>query len=114
MTKLNNARLTVMGKYRAVYDIELVDEKKEIWKGKPYIEPTQRETPSAMKATKHGFTFFSRHFDPANEWDVFYPEIEIVDETIIGIPFLLVPSEKLLFGYDPPTSEGIIIPTLNV
>ena len=110
MTKLNDARLTVLGKYRAVYDIECVDEEKNIWKGKAYIEPTDRKTPAAMLATKHGFCFFSRHFDPNNEWDVFYPEIEFKDESIIGVKFLLVPSEKLLFGYDPPPEQGILLP----
>lgn len=105
MNKPNNACVFVTSKYRAVYDVEEVDEKQKIWKGKPVPLPLRESKgkPSFMTAPDRSLLFFSRMYHEENDWDRFYPEIEITDTEIAGVPFLLVPIEKVLFGYEPPT-----------
>lgn len=105
MTKPNNACVFVTSKYRAVYDIEEVDAKQKIWKGKPLPLPIDegKGRPAMLMAPARSWTFFSRMYHKENDWDRFYPEIEFEDEEIAGVPFLLVPIEKVLFGYEPPT-----------
>ena len=111
MTEPNNACIFTLGTYRAVYDIKEVDAAQKIWKGKPLPIPIDegKGKPSLMKAPARSWLFFSRVYHKDNEWDRFYPEIEIDECTIAGVPFLLVPKEKQLFGYEPPT-DGIVLP----
>ncbi len=113
--KPNNACVFVTGKYRAIYAIKCVDEKRKIWKGKPLPLPIKQKKgpPSLVHAPEHAWTFFSRLYHAENDWDQYYPEFEIVDEEIAGIPFLLIPIEKILFGYEPPT-DTILFPGQEV
>ncbi len=98
----NNAQILMLSIYRPIYDIEVVDEKQNIWKGVPVSF-------QGMK-TKNAFVFFSRLYQPEiNDYDRIYPEIEMTDLDIIGIPFFLIPNEKLLFGYEPKT-DSIVLP----
>ena len=105
MNKPNNACVFVSNKYRAVYAIEEVDAERKIWRGKPLPMPIKVEGkhPSFLTPPEHAWTYFSRNYNPDNDWDRYYPEFEITDEAIAGVPFLLVPIEKYLFGYEPPT-----------
>lgn len=107
--KLNDARYTSLGSYRALYDIRAVDEEKKIWKGRPIIDFSMQKMPGVQKASETAWVFFSREYDDRNDWDRLYHEIEIDDEEILGQPFILVPKEKILFAYDPPP-VGIILP----
>ena len=111
MSKPNNACVFVTGKYRAIYAIEEVDAERKIWKGKPLPLPIKQKSgpPSLTTPPPNSWTFFSRLYHEENDWDRYYPEHEIVDESIAGVSFLLVPVEKILFGYEPPT-DGIFLP----
>jgi len=111
MSNLNNACVFVTSKYRAVYDIEEVNAEQKIWKGKPVPLPIKQEgkRPSMLAPPGNSWTFFSRMYHDENDWDRFYPEIGFKDEDIAGVPFLLIPIEKVLFGYEPPT-DGIVLP----
>ena len=106
--ELNNARIYILANYRLIYDYHPVDEARGVWKGRIVIDATQSKMPGAKQA-ESSWVFFSRHYDDNFEWDQAYPEIEMCNKDIIGQQFLLVPKEKLLFAYDPPT-EGIILP----
>jgi hypothetical protein len=55
--------------------------------------------------------YFSRVYNPANEIDRMLCEYEITEATVLGFPFLLIPKEKVLFLYDPPTF--ILKPAMN-
>jgi hypothetical protein len=107
--KLNNARMYTTGSYRGVYDVKCVDEERKIWKGRPIVDARIAEMPQMKGQVDTGWVFFSREYDDRNDWDRLYHEIEFEDESILGQKFLLIPKEKMLFGYDPPT-EGIILP----
>jgi len=43
MSELNNARIQTLGAYIAIYDIECVDTKQQIYRGKRVVEPEQRD-----------------------------------------------------------------------
>lgn len=104
MSKLNNARIACFGKV-AVYDYELVDEKQQIWKGKVVIDDN-----SAFQGKTE--MFFSRRYDPASDMDKMLEEYEITDEELMGVKFLMVPKEKLLFIFSPSTS--IVLPPRGI
>lgn len=110
MTKpiLNNAVLQTFATYRAVYDVSCVDEKQKIWKGRPVVGASMSVMPGGGDAVEHGWIYFSRIYSDTNDWDKVYPEFEFNGD-LIGSPFLLIPKEKILFGYNPPT-EGILLP----
>ena len=107
--ELNNACIFTLGSYKAVYDVECVDEEQKIWKGKPLPLPVKRAKgpPSLVDAPANSWLFFSRMYHDTNDWDMYYPEIEIKDPKIAGVPFLLIPKEKHLFGYEPPTTIAL-------
>jgi hypothetical protein len=115
MSKPNNACVFVTNKYRALYDIEVVDEERKIWKGKPLPLPIKQKTgPAVMQtAPANSWTFFSRMYHETNDWDQYYVEFEIVDASIAGVKFFLIPIEKILFGYEPPT-DGIVLPGQSI
>ncbi len=98
MTELNNA--TIQGiNYIAIYDYKIVDAEQKIWRGKLVHAPA----PVSDEAS----VFFSRKYDrEKSDIDRMLDEYEIKDTTLIGAKFLLVPREKLLFGYTP---ESIIV-----
>jgi len=108
---LNQARMQSFGAYRAFYDIQPVDEEKKIWRGRPIIEASvQQKFGGTPEALQTGWVFFTREYDDRNDWDRLYHEFWFEDARILGQPFLLVPKEKLLFGYNPPPKGGIVLP----
>lgn len=105
---MNNARLRCLGAFLPVHSIEVVDAKQKIWKGVPIMQFGQRDEPAP-------FVFFSREYLPdINDFDKVYHEFEIKSETVLGEGFWLIPKEKLLFAYEPPTGEGILLPPAKV
>jgi len=112
---LNASRIFSFGTYKPLYDIQCIDEERKIWKGRPIVEPLDKKVPAAMvEKMRQSWIFFHRNYDDRNDWDKFYREHEIVDESIAGQKVLLVPKEKLLFAYEPPPGSGIIIPMAGV
>jgi len=109
MPKLNNARMNTLGGYKALYDIEVVDEKQKLWRGKPMVEEKMKR-PGMPAPPEHVWIFFSRDYEiqtgdqKINDWDLLYHEYMIDDETLMGVSFLLVPKEKLLFGFEPEST----------
>ncbi len=105
MEPQNNARIKCTNLYFAVTNLECVDEKNDTWKGERVIEPG---TPSDILLD----VFFYRTYDKDNAVDMMLHEHEITDTSIIGFKFWLIPKEKMLFGYDRPTS--IIKPNIKL
>jgi len=96
--QLNNARIKCFGSGVPVYNWTCVDNDRSIWKGTRIIEPG---TPSDAFET----VYFSRLYDLDNsDLDRMIHEYEFIDTDILGVPFLVVPKEKLIFGYDAPSS----------
>jgi hypothetical protein len=105
----NNARILCGRDNFAVTDLERVGGTiqppfedgpavKEIWKGKRIFEP---DTPQNEVET----VYFSRCYSRDNEVDkMLHGEVHITDKDVIGYEFWLMPKEKILFGYDPPSS----------
>ena len=109
--KLNNARLQSFGGYFAIYDVQLVDEKQNIYKGRPVMGPISKTTlPSNI--IEADWVFFIDEYDDRNDWDRLYHQLSF-DDNLLGQPFVLVPKEKLLFKYSPPT-EGIVLPPVGM
>lgn len=99
--KRNNARMIIQNRHIPVTNIEVYDLKKEIYTG-DVVKQT-------MEYEQMGFhiVFFSRHYDPENEYDKILKEYDFeADDTLLGIPFTLIPQQKILFIFDPPT-KGI-------
>ena len=95
-SKLNSADARFTNHF-AFIEIEVVDEKIGLWKGKPIMPSGPEE---AFK-----FGFFSRKYDRKNsDIDRMLEEFWVEDESILGVKFLLVPREKVLFAYNPPSS----------
>jgi len=112
--ELSNARVYSFGAYRLLYDIQCVDEAKQVWRGRPVFEPQMTKLPGFnQKAFDASWIFFSRRYDSKNDWDRLYCEIEMGAEWI-GQPFVLVPKEKLLFAYEPAPTGGIVLPPINI
>ncbi len=105
---LNAARLFSFGAYRPLYDIKPVDEEKKLWKGRPVIEPSMKKMPGAQQI-ESSWVYFTRDYDDRNDWDRLYHEHEFEDENIIGQKFILIPKEKLLFAYEPPPSNILLV-----
>ena len=100
--KRNAAQIVPMGGLVPIMDYELYNEELQIWKGKLCIPPGSG-APETI--------YFSRKYQPEiNELDQIFVEIEIEDTDILGVPFIMVPKEKFLFGYFRAPGEGIIIP----
>ena len=91
--RLNNAEIACFGKV-AIYDYEVHDEEKDIWNGKVLPDRHSTIPPSTI-------VYFSRKYDKESDIDRMLHEQEILDDKIIGVPFLLVPKEKVLFIHQP-------------
>ncbi len=99
---LSNARLQTFGGYIPIYDYVCYNAELKIWRGKPLPQPGQREEQMPT-------LFFSRKYQPdINDMDVVFCEYEFKDKSLVGERFLLVPKEKLLFGYTD--SSTIVLP----
>ena len=104
MTTLNNAQIQCLNG-TAVYDYELVDAEQKIWKGKVICGGRGVEQGSTI--------YFSRHYDRKNsDLDKMIYEYEIENESLIGADFLIIPREKLMFLYTPPST--IVIPNVKL
>ena len=102
----NQAQIVPMGSNVPIIEYELYNKELQIWKGKLAIPPGSG-APDII--------YFSRKYQPdINELDQIFVEIEIEDTELLGVPFILVPKEKFLFGYFNAPGEGIIIPTKPV
>jgi hypothetical protein len=96
----NNATIIPMGGSLPIMDYTLYNEEHKIWRG-TLVVPQKNAAP---------IIYFSRKYQPeVNELDQIFVEIEITDPELLGVPFILVPKEKLMFGYD----KGSSILTLN-
>jgi len=106
--ELNAARAIMLGHYRAIYNIECVDKTQKIWRGEP-VPSIDKRTPDDR------YIYFSRAHDKSkNDLDAIFPELHFDDTSILGVKFLLVAAEKLLFGYEPPPKAGILVPKIGV
>lgn len=106
----NNATIFPMGGCIPICETELyledLDRSICIWKGKLVIPPGKSGAPDVV--------FFSRLYQPEiNELDKLFVEIEIKTTDLIGIPFILVPKEKMMFGYFAG-SDTILIPQKKI
>ena len=103
----DQARLKCYSEYTPIKDVEVVDAKQKIFKGKRIVEP--RTNPDEML-----IIYFRRPDtkDPAKltEIERMWPEVHIHDCSIMGFEFDLIPKVRLLFGYDPPSSSIIKAP----
>jgi len=94
MSKLNNARIQTLGAYIAIYDIECVDTKQQIYRGKRVVEPEQRDQ-------VWPWYYFHRNYLPEiNDFDKIYKEVKLPKE-MFDVEVVLIPKEKLLFGFMP-------------
>ena len=101
----NNAQLVPMGGVVPITDYKVYNEELQIWKGKLVIQPGSG-APEVI--------YFSRKYQPEiNELDQIFVEIEILDTELLGVPFILVPKEKFLFGYFKG-SDTIVIPNKKI
>lgn len=99
--KRNNGRMIIMQGHIPVTDIEIYDLKKEIYTG--YVVKNTLE----YEQMKFHIVFFSRRYEPDNEYDKILNEYDFdADDNVFGIPFTLIPKQKILFIFDPPT-KGI-------
>lgn len=96
----NNSQLKLFAGFFPVVDWEVYDVDKEIWKAKP-LPGTEQDT-----ALGDVEIYFSRLYQPdINDADKLFVEVEL-PEGLFGLPALLVPIGKLLFGR---TADSIIL-----
>lgn len=105
--ELNASRVIMLGHYKAVYDIECADKKQGIWRGIPVPDIRDRKE-------KEKVIYFSRKYDTVNnDMDKILPELSFITSStkdILGVDFWLIPNDKILFGWEPPPKDGIILP----
>ena len=110
MEPSNDARLRASSLYAPICNytkVKTKDKKRNIWKGCRVIEPGSPKDQVLI-------IYFSREYHP-NDYlnDKILTEIEFNGEEIIGFPFMLIPKEKILFSYDPP-SALIVKPAIRL
>ena len=101
MQPTNNARIKCISVYFAVHDYALIDKGQGIWRGNRVIEVG---TPADA--------FTSIYFTRESRPDDVLQEYEFESTKLIGFPFLLVPKDRMLFGYDEPSN--ILKPDINL
>ena len=102
----NNAQLCCINRV-AIQDFEVVDEAEGIWRGLVVFD---KSTPKNLLGDE---IFFSRRYNyERSDMDRMLEEYLVEDESLIGVKFLLVPREKLLFSYSKPTS--IVVPNVKL
>jgi hypothetical protein len=97
MTKTTKTEgvLFPMGGYVPIRDVTTVDEEQQIARGKIVDHPD--------KKIEVSYVYFSRQYLPeANELDQILTEKVFKAGVITDYELLLVPKEKLLFGWIPP------------
>ena len=102
---VSDARLKCFSDYTPIRDIEIVDTKQGIWKGKRVVEPGTNPdvmTVIYFRRTK-GVGPITKPTEPT-ELELMWPELHIKDCSIMGYEFYLIPKIKMIFGYDPASS----------
>jgi len=112
--EFNNARIQMLGGYTAVYDIEQVTGCEDLFRARP-LNPKNMLAPKGMNMTgEEDFNleiFFTRSSNPDKvDLDYVYREVHVVDTTILGRDFWLIPKHKCVFCYEEKTGFGIIKP----
>lgn len=100
----NNARIKCTA-WVPVKNVEVVDVKQRIFVGERVIE-------LATMPNDLTTIYFYRvgNDDELGELDRLYPEFHFKSSKILGFEFWLVPKQRMLFLYDPPTSNIIKAP----
>ncbi len=109
---MSDARLKCFSDYTPVRDVEVVDAKQRIFKGKRVIEEGTPDNVMTViyfrRSDKRDPQRTSTH--PMTEIETMWPELHFHDHTILGYEFYLIPKVKMLFGYDPPSSTILKAP----
>jgi len=106
---LNGAALIGVGNFRPLYEIEPVDEERKIWRGRPIPTANEKKHPALSGDQEdHHWIYFHRTYDDRNDWDRLYFEHEFTGLETFGVPFILIPKEKILFAYDEAPKDGIL------
>jgi hypothetical protein len=98
----NNARLKCSA-HVPLKNIKIVDTKQGIWRGERIIEPGSRTD----EMLHQFFWRLKKGTKPEDlgEIDRMYPEFHVHDAGVLGEEFWLIPKQRILFGYDPPSSS---------
>ncbi len=102
--RLNNARILCFH-HMAVYDVEVTDKERGISRGKILADKMSKQKTGTI-------VFFSSLYSPDNDMDKMLHHHDIVDEELCGVPFVLVPKEKILFIYEKPST--IVLPPMKI
>ncbi len=104
---MNNARIKTMNRTVPVCNIKCYNEEHDIWTGEVIKD-------NEMQETLGHFVFFSRYYNSEeNEMDQVLKEYHFpADDNVIGIEFWIIPSEKIIFLYEPASS--ILKPQLSI
>lgn len=103
----NDAQITIQREYLAIIDMELYSKTQHLWRGK--ILPHQQKT--LGNTSPREWIYFSRDYQPdINDADKVFIELEF-DDTLAGIPFTLVPFNKVRIFYTPESTIKIVTPT---
>ena len=97
----SNARILASQALIPVHNYEVYDEEQQIWVG--YIIP---DTIQGLEMRAEGQKiYFSRKYDTKNnDVDRMICEYHFKeDESVLGFEFILIPREKYLFMFDPPS-----------
>ncbi|GAG25490.1 unnamed protein product, partial [marine sediment metagenome] len=92
------ARIIIMNQHIPITNIECYDVEKGIYKGDVVIDTDE------YLSVKFHQVFFSRHYDKDNDYDRILKEHDFpADDNVLGVAFTLIPKQKLLFAFDPPS-----------
>jgi hypothetical protein len=106
LTVPNNTRIKCNG--MIVYDIELVDEAQQLYRGKRLatIGTPQDSMP---------VVYFTMRYDlDNNDSDRMLNPIFRFDDSLLGVDFLLVPTAKILLGVEPAPGAGLVLPPVTL
>lgn len=101
---IDDARLKCFSDYTPIRDIEIVDTKQGIWKGKRVIEPGTDPSVMTVIYFRRAKKMTPTDGESLTELELMWPELHVKDASIMGYEFYLIPKIKMLFGYDPPSS----------
>jgi len=102
---LKNARLIPLGGFICVRDVEWFDEEQKVARGLTVDHPDPNLNGRPI--------YFSRDYKPdVNELDQIYYEYHFPAGLLACGEFWLIPKEKVLFGYWPPSK--IVMPNLQL
>ena len=95
---MNNARLRPMNRLVIITNPRVYNEKMNIWKADILKDTEQSESLGKE-------IFFSRTYDPKNELDMILREYHFPkDPDVLDEEFWVIPSEKIIFLYEPSSS----------